>query len=68
MNAKILTGLGIALLLGTEIFAGSVRVATFNVENYLDQPTESRHFAKSEAAKAKIRESIPLRQVGSCQS
>jgi endonuclease/exonuclease/phosphatase family metal-dependent hydrolase len=34
------------------------RVATYNVENYLDQPTESRHFVKSAAAKAKIRESI----------
>lgn len=34
------------------------RVATYNVENYLDQPTESRRFVKSEAAKAKIRESI----------
>jgi endonuclease/exonuclease/phosphatase family metal-dependent hydrolase len=34
------------------------RVATYNVENYLDQPTESRHFIKSAEAKAKIRESI----------
>jgi endonuclease/exonuclease/phosphatase family metal-dependent hydrolase len=34
------------------------RVATYNVENYLDQPTESRHFVKSAEAKAKIRESI----------
>jgi endonuclease/exonuclease/phosphatase family metal-dependent hydrolase len=33
-------------------------VATYNVENYLDQPTESRHFVKSNEAKAKIRESI----------
>jgi endonuclease/exonuclease/phosphatase family metal-dependent hydrolase len=38
----------------TEIF----RVATYNVENYLDQPTESRHFVKSAEAEAKIRESI----------
>lgn len=37
---------------------GTFRVATYNVENYLDQPTESRHFVKSAAAKAKIRESI----------
>jgi endonuclease/exonuclease/phosphatase family metal-dependent hydrolase len=28
------------------------------VETYLDQPTESRHHAKSDAAKAKVRESI----------
>ncbi|HZI33575.1 MAG TPA: endonuclease/exonuclease/phosphatase family protein [Candidatus Binatia bacterium] len=34
------------------------RVATYNVENYLDQPTESRQFIKSGPAKAKIRESI----------
>jgi endonuclease/exonuclease/phosphatase family metal-dependent hydrolase len=38
--------------------AGTFRVATYNVENYLDQPTESRHFVKSAEAKAKIRESI----------
>ena len=34
------------------------RVATYNVENYLDQPTESRPHAKPAEAKAKIRESI----------
>jgi endonuclease/exonuclease/phosphatase family metal-dependent hydrolase len=39
-------------------FAGTFRVATYNVENYLDQPTESRHFVKSAEAKAKIREII----------
>lgn len=39
-------------------FAGTFRVATYNVENYLDHPTESRHFVKSAAAKAKVRESI----------
>ena len=38
--------------------AGTVRVATYNVENYLDQPTESRSHVKSPEAKAKIRESI----------
>ncbi|HXS67696.1 MAG TPA: endonuclease/exonuclease/phosphatase family protein [Candidatus Polarisedimenticolia bacterium] len=41
-------------LLHAEVF----RIAAYNVENYLDQPTESRRFVKSEAAKAKIRESI----------
>jgi len=35
-----------------------VRVATYNVENYLDQPTESRPRVKSPEAKAKVRESI----------
>ena len=34
------------------------RVATYNVENYLDQPTESRPQPKSVAARAKVRESI----------
>jgi endonuclease/exonuclease/phosphatase family metal-dependent hydrolase len=34
------------------------RIATYNVENYLDQPTESRPQPKSAAAKAKVRESI----------
>jgi endonuclease/exonuclease/phosphatase family metal-dependent hydrolase len=38
--------------------AGTFRVATYNVENYLDQPTASRPHAKSDEAKAKIRESI----------
>jgi endonuclease/exonuclease/phosphatase family metal-dependent hydrolase len=39
-------------------FAGTFRVATYNVESYLDQPTESRTQVKSAEAKAKIRESI----------
>jgi endonuclease/exonuclease/phosphatase family metal-dependent hydrolase len=38
--------------------AAEFRVTTYNVENYLDQPTESRHFVKSDAAKAKVRENI----------
>ncbi len=41
-------------LSGAEIF----RIAEYNVENYLDQPTETRRFVKSDEAKAKIRESI----------
>src|SRR2546429_568214 len=41
------------------IFAGAetFRVATYNVENYLDEPTSTRH-VKSTEAKAKVRESI----------
>ena len=42
----------------TSLAAGTFRVATYNVENYLDQPTESRPHVKSAEAKAKIRESI----------
>src|SRR6516162_54033 len=38
--------------------ADSFRVATYNVENYLDQPTESRPQPKSAAARAGVRESI----------
>ena len=40
--------------------AETFRVATYNVENYLDQPTESRLHIKSDEAKAKIRESIKV--------
>lgn len=38
--------------------AGIIHVATYNVETYLDQPTESRAHVKSSEARAKIRESI----------
>ena len=38
--------------------ADTFRVATYNLENYLDQPTESRKFVKSAKARAKICESI----------
>jgi len=58
MKLKFILALAMALWPGSNSFAATFRVATYNVENYLDQPTESRQFAKSEAAKAKIRESI----------
>lgn len=52
-------GLGAAfLLLYSQLQAETFRVATYNVENYLDKPTESRRYVKSNAAKAKIRETI----------
>ena len=41
-------------VMSAEVF----RIAAFNVENYLDEPTESRHEIKSAEAKAKVRESI----------
>ncbi len=49
-----------ALMLFFSLPAGAVifRVATYNVENYLDQPTESRPFVKSDKAKAKVCEGI----------
>lgn len=50
---------GLVLLLGPVAAPGETfRIAAYNLENYLDQPTESRRHAKSEAAKAKIRETI----------
>ena len=48
----------VAAFCSTSFAAGTFRVATYNVENYLDQPTESRPHAKSAEARAKIRESI----------
>jgi endonuclease/exonuclease/phosphatase family metal-dependent hydrolase len=50
--------LAFALIHFTTNAADTFRVAAYNLENYLDQPTETRHFVKSDAAKAKIRESI----------
>lgn len=38
--------------------AETFRVATYNVENYLDQPTESRPHTKTPEARAKVCESI----------
>jgi endonuclease/exonuclease/phosphatase family metal-dependent hydrolase len=52
-----LATLAFAFLCSTS-FAAEFRVATYNVENYLDQPTETRPHVKSPEAKAKIRESI----------
>jgi len=46
-----------AFLVST-LHAETFRVATYNVQNYLDAVTESRRQVKSDAAKAKIRESI----------
>jgi endonuclease/exonuclease/phosphatase family metal-dependent hydrolase len=47
-----------ASLVSTSFAAETFRVATYNVENYLDQPTQSRHEIKSDEAKAKVRQSI----------
>ena len=48
----------LALSCSPALAADTVRVATYNVENYLDQPAESRPQPKSAAARAKVRESI----------
>jgi len=48
----------VALFYSTACAADTFRVATYNVENYIDQPTESRPQVKSAEARAKVRESI----------
>jgi len=51
----------VAAWLGCSAYAGwsdTFRVATFNLENYLDQPTATRPHVKSPEARAKVRESI----------
>jgi len=48
----------IELFCWNSLAAGMFRVATYNVENYLDEPTASRLHIKSAEARAKIRESI----------
>ncbi len=53
-----LVALVLGLFCATSSAVGTIRVATYNVENYLDLPTESRPQPKSAAAKAKVRESI----------
>jgi endonuclease/exonuclease/phosphatase family metal-dependent hydrolase len=53
-----LASLALVLIANKICFAETFRVATYNVENYLDKPTESRRYAKADEAKAKIRESI----------
>jgi endonuclease/exonuclease/phosphatase family metal-dependent hydrolase len=59
MKLPVCLALFVALLLGSKTFATEIfRVATYNVENYLDQPTETRHVVKSAEAKAKNRENI----------
>jgi hypothetical protein len=50
--------LSVVLLCSISFAAETFRVATYNVESYLDQPTESRKSVKSDEAKAKVRESI----------
>lgn len=40
------------------VSAETFRVVTYNLENYLDQPTESRRFTKSEEAKLQIRTNL----------
>jgi endonuclease/exonuclease/phosphatase family metal-dependent hydrolase len=55
---KRLLLLSVAVLLAGAAPAETFRVAFYNVENYLDQPTETRRDSKSVAAKAKVLESL----------
>jgi endonuclease/exonuclease/phosphatase family metal-dependent hydrolase len=55
---RLIAGLAAILLSPALQAADSFRVASYNVENYLDQPTESRPHPKSPEAKAKVCESI----------
>jgi len=56
-SCHTLVGIAAAFLILYPCFAETFRVATYNLENYLDQPTSTRT-VKSQEAKAKIRESI----------
>ena len=53
-NICVVAALFVSVVLAA---AETFRVAAYNVENYLDEPTETRH-AKSAEARAKVRESI----------
>jgi endonuclease/exonuclease/phosphatase family metal-dependent hydrolase len=59
-NFLLLLGLLVLWFAGPQLFAAAetFRVATYNVENYLDVPTASRTQVKSAEAKTKIREGI----------
>jgi len=56
-SARTAIGLAVALLACDFARAETFRVAAYNLENYLDQPGGTRPL-KSDAAKAKVRESI----------
>jgi len=62
MNSNLLRPAAFAagIWLSFQLTAGAetFRVVTYNVENYLDKPTETRRDVKSDAAKAKIREGL----------
>jgi endonuclease/exonuclease/phosphatase family metal-dependent hydrolase len=53
-----LLGVTFAALIPLSVWSETFRVATYNLENYLDQPTESRPHPKSVESRAKIREGI----------
>lgn len=59
LNARLCRSLVLAAtVIALPSLAETFRVVAYNVENYLDQPTESRREAKSAAAKAQVRANI----------
>src|SRR5689334_18415561 len=58
MNRHSLLGITACLLFSLVAPAETFRVAAYNVENYLDKPTETRRNTKSAESKAKVRETI----------
>lgn len=56
--ASCFIGMAFVLSGAVPLHAETFRVATYNLENYLDQPTESRPHPKSAEARAKIREGL----------
>jgi endonuclease/exonuclease/phosphatase family metal-dependent hydrolase len=61
MNSHLTRRLGALAILSASVALASAetfRIAAYNVENYLDKPTESRKDVKSDTAKAKVRETI----------
>ncbi len=58
MNRKSLLVVAMLFLFDALVSAETFRVAAYNVENYLDQTTETRRNVKSAEAKAKVRETI----------
>jgi endonuclease/exonuclease/phosphatase family metal-dependent hydrolase len=58
MKCLCLLGIAAGLWFLPVASAETFRVAAYNVENYLDRPTETRKNIKSDAARAKIRETL----------
>jgi endonuclease/exonuclease/phosphatase family metal-dependent hydrolase len=58
MNRQSLFAVAASFLFAAAAAAETFRIAAYNVENYLDQPTETRRNVKSAESKAKIRETI----------
>jgi endonuclease/exonuclease/phosphatase family metal-dependent hydrolase len=54
----VLFAFAVILVATRSVNAGTFRVACYNIETYLDQPTESRPEVKSPEGKAKVREGI----------